>query len=229
MWSIQTLLHFLRRKTAGAHASCSLYAFNGIHGQSFTTTTTTTTTGGDGASQYWWASLWWNDQGTNIFPVPFVSNHLIWISPLSHTCYMPVHLTLLLFITSNMWVVKIKKLLTVQTVISWSRLLFPTHLWGATKSMYNSFSPTMLPFSHWARGKGQPPAPPCYENKRTLTFGRGYNRVAQIFQKSKRHIKILGARTVTYIKFHTKGPQIGVKLQSLDSSVTWCQVTEPCN
>jgi len=36
--------NFLRRKTAGADEPFSLYAFNGVHGHSFTTTSTATTT-----------------------------------------------------------------------------------------------------------------------------------------------------------------------------------------
>jgi Leu/Phe-tRNA-protein transferase len=43
-----------------------------------------------------------------------------------------------------------------------------------------------------------------------------YTRVAQIFQKSRNHLKILGARRVTRNKFHTEVPQIlGATTQNL--------------
>jgi hypothetical protein len=43
-----------------------------------------------------------------------------------------------------------------------------------------------------------------------------YDRGAQIFQKSRSHLKILGARRVTWSKFRTEDPQIlGATVQNL--------------
>jgi hypothetical protein len=39
-------------------------------------------------------------------------------------------------------------------------------------------------------------------------------------KKSKRHLKILGSKTVTQIKYNSEGPQTGVKLQNPVSKVT---------
>ena len=51
----------------------------------------------------------------------------------------------------------------------------------------------------------------CKEVLRLLAvciFGGIHSRYAHIFQKSKSHLKILGARRVTWSKFHTEDPQI---------------------
>jgi len=43
-----------------------------------------------------------------------------------------------------------------------------------------------------------------------------YSRGEQIFQKSRNHVKILGAQRVTLSKFHTEDPQIlGIIVQNL--------------
>ena len=122
---------------------------------------------------------------------------------LTHTCYMPFHLTLLLLIT----------LLIFESYKSRNSSLYvwssPDHAvcvqltCGALQdhSPTTWLSPTMLPFPHWARGKGQGTATRTStlrkQKKGSNLWRGGYNRIAQKFQKSKRHLNILGARTVT--------------------------------
>jgi hypothetical protein len=49
-----------------------------------------------------------------------------------------------------------------------------------------------------------------------------YTRVANIFEKSRNHLKILEARRVTRNKFHTEAPQIlGVTIQNFVAKATW--------
>jgi hypothetical protein len=49
-------------------------------------------------------------------------------------------------------------------------------------------------------------------------------RSAQIFQKSRSYLKILGARRVTWSKFHSEEPQIlGAMVQNLVAWATWHQ------
>jgi fructose-1-phosphate kinase PfkB-like protein len=47
-------------------------------------------------------------------------------------------------------------------------------------------------------------------------------RGTKIFQKTRSHLKIPGARRVTQSKFHTEGPQIlGAKVQNLVARTNW--------
>jgi len=49
-----------------------------------------------------------------------------------------------------------------------------------------------------------------------------YTKGAQIFQKSRSHLKILGARRVIWSKFHTEDPQIlGVIVEKVVARATW--------
>jgi hypothetical protein len=55
-----------------------------------------------------------------------------------------------------------------------------------------------------------------------LSFCTVWCRGPQIFQKSRSHLKIPGARTVAWSKFHTHDPQIlGATIQNLVTMATW--------
>jgi hypothetical protein len=55
-----------------------------------------------------------------------------------------------------------------------------------------------------------------WKSKSTYFYLQACNQSAQILQKSRNHLKILGARTVTCSKFRPKGPQIlGATIQNL--------------
>jgi hypothetical protein len=56
------------------------------------------------------------------------------------------------------------------------------------------------------------------------------SRDAQIFQKSRRCLKIQGGRRVILSKFHTEDPQIlGITTQNSVAWVTWCPgFVHPC-
>jgi hypothetical protein len=52
-----------------------------------------------------------------------------------------------------------------------------------------------------------------------FSYGR---KSAQITQRSKSHLKIVGARRVTLSKFHSKDPPIlGATIQNWDAKATW--------
>jgi hypothetical protein len=57
-------------------------------------------------------------------------------------------------------------------------------------------------------------------------------RSEQIFNKSRRHLKILEARIVTWSKFHNEEPQIGLlgaTVRNLVATATWHSIfVHPC-
>jgi hypothetical protein len=72
---------------------------------------------------------------------------------------------------------------------------------------------------------GFEPAIPASERPQIHVLGRAatsIGRDAHMAQKSRNHLKILGARSVAWSKFHTEGPQIlGATVKNLVARATW--------